>query len=143
MSKNLFWEKLEQLDFQAVKNQLLSKGHSMQEIQKSISYYKLFLYIKFIHPATRLVPPPVVDYIWHMHIMVDLSQYVKDCEYLFGHLLNHSSIVNSGAHHQETLETAFRKTKAYFKEFGVDFLEQEYTFSDIACVDLPLKAALA
>ena len=140
MSPNLFWEKLEQLDFEAVKNELLFTVFSIQEIEKSIRYYKLFLYIKFIHPRIILVPPPIVDCTWHTHIMVDLCQYVKDSEYLFGYLLNHCSTLSCTEQHQETLETAFSKTKAYFKELGVDFLEQEYTYSDIACVDLPLKA---
>ncbi|MGD1914143.1 MAG: hypothetical protein ACFB2X_25880 [Rivularia sp. (in: cyanobacteria)] len=116
MSKSLFWKKLEQLDFEAVKNELLFTGFSIQEIEKSIDYYKLFLYIKFINPGIRLVPPPIVDCTWHTHIMVDLCQYVKDSEYLFGYLLNHCSALNCTEDNQETLETAFRKTKAYFKE---------------------------
>lgn len=142
MSKNLFWEKLERLNFEAIKNELSSKGWLAQDIELGISYYKLFLYIKSIHPATRLVPPPIVDCTWHTHIMVDLCQYVKDCEYLFGYLLNHCSTVCCGDYYQENLETAFRQTKAFFKEFGVDLLEEEYKYSDIACVDLPLKATL-
>ena len=40
MSKSLFWKKLEQLDFEAVKNELLFTGFSIQEIEKSIDYYK-------------------------------------------------------------------------------------------------------
>lgn len=140
MSTILFWEKLEHLDFEAIKNELFFKGLSAQDIQVSLNYYKLFLYIKSIHPATMLLPPPIVDFTWHTHIMVDLCQYVKDCEYLFGYLLNHCSTASCGEQHQETLETAFSNTKVLFKEFGVDFLEQEYTSSNIACVDLPLKA---
>ena len=140
MSKNIFWEKLESLNFQAVENELFSKGWSSKDIKLSIHYYKLFLYIKSIHPETILIPPPIIDVVWHTHILVNISQYTKDCEYLFGYLLNHCSTVGFNEEHQPTLEKAFRKTKGFFKEFGIDFLEQEYTYDDIACVDLPLKA---
>ncbi|MEM1393630.1 MAG: hypothetical protein AAGG00_10120 [Cyanobacteria bacterium P01_H01_bin.150] len=142
MSKNLFWEKLESLNFETVKNELLYKGWSAQDVKLGLHYYKLFLYIKYIHPAIILVPPPIVDLTWHTHIMVDLSQYIQDCECLFGYLLNHCSTVGFYQDYQKTLETAFWKTKVFFKEFGVDFLEQEYTSDDIACVDLPFRTTL-
>ena len=142
MSKNLFWEKLENLNFETVKNELFCKGWSVQDVELGLYSYKLFLYIKYIHPAIILAPPPIVDLTWHTHIMVDLSQYIKYCECLFGYLLNHCSTVSFKEDYQQTLDKAFRKTKGFFKEFGIDFLDQEYTSDDIACVDLPFKTTL-
>ncbi len=133
-----FFNRVNNLDLQAVANKLMrSKGWTLEQTQLAINRYKLFLYIKYVHPATGLVPTKEIDDVWHTHIHVNLLKYNRDCEYIFGYILNH---VDSGEDEQ-TLQIygkAFNITKALFENtFGAGVLEHT-SFQTAACADIPI-----
>jgi hypothetical protein len=50
--------------------------------------YRRFLALIYVYPNKSLVPSPLVDEIWHNHIL-DTQNYHKDCELIFGRFLHH------------------------------------------------------
>lgn len=136
-----FFDRVNNLDLRAVEKQLISsKGWTVEKTQVAINRYKLFLYIKSVYPTAIMVPTQEIDAVWHAHIEVNLLNYIQDCDYLFGYILNHCSAVGSEKNEKtlQIYEQAFSLTKALFEEFfGVGILEN--TSSHIAaCADIPI-----
>jgi len=50
--------------------------------------YHYFLGLIDLYPDRPLVPTPVLDYVWHLHIL-DTQRYRRDCLALFGHFIDH------------------------------------------------------
>ncbi len=136
-----FWDKLNNLNLQAVEHKLMSsKEWTAEKTQVAINRYKLFLYLKSVYPAAVLVPTQEIDAVWHAHFEVNLRQYIEDCNYLFGYLLNHCS-ADGGEQNEQTLqiyEEAFSLTKALFEEFfGVEILDNT-SINMASCADIPI-----
>jgi len=50
--------------------------------------YKRFGYMNQVEPKTPLVPSPIVDVVWHMHIL-DTKPYHRDCMRYFNKFFHH------------------------------------------------------
>ncbi len=135
-----FFDRVNNLDFQAVTYKLISsQGWTVEKTQTAINRYKLFLYLKSVYPAAIMVPTQEIDAVWHTHIEVNLIQYIRDCDYIFGYILNHCSAISSEQNQEisQVYARAFTTTKALFAEFfGIDALDSTSTHA--ACADIPM-----
>jgi hypothetical protein len=61
---------------------------SSQDSTIAIEYYGYFLGLIDLYPDRELVPTPLLDYIWHRHIL-DTQRYRRDCLALFGQFIDH------------------------------------------------------
>jgi hypothetical protein len=50
--------------------------------------YRQFLALKMAYPDRDIVPTKAIDEFWHYHIL-DTAKYARDCERLFGCMLDH------------------------------------------------------
>lgn len=83
------------------------------------SLYRQYLTIRRRYPDETLVPPEIVDWVWHHHIL-DTRNYHRDCDALFGGYLHHTPS-GSQEKRERSDEDAWRKTRSMFvEEFGVD-----------------------
>ncbi len=144
-----FLDKLNSLNLQSVANKLISSeyGHAwtIQQTNIAINRYKMFLYLQFIFPDMELVPTKEIDEVWHAHILVDTSVYIKDCQNLFGYILHHRFTVQEITVQEQVScqdanqKSAFDTTKILFEQlFGLGVLGN----TEIAvapCVDLPIR----
>jgi hypothetical protein len=53
-----------------------------------IDHYCHFLCLMDLYPDRALVPTPMLDQVWHAHIL-DTSRYRRDCLALFGRFIDH------------------------------------------------------
>jgi len=85
----------------------------------SIVEYKRFLAIKKNYPDLEIAPSPLVDKVWHMHIL-DTKQYMKDCDYIFGSYMHHEPSFDPDEKEQVEMAKRYRITlDAYEKIFGM------------------------
>jgi len=66
-------------------------GISAAEARKRVQAYKQFLALKaasFDVDATKLSPPPLIDRVWHEHVL-DTKHYAPACLAAFGHPIHH------------------------------------------------------
>jgi hypothetical protein len=81
--------------------------------------YRQFLTLKAMNKAQMLVPPKLVDLVWHAHITFT-RQYMSDCDMMFGEYLHHEAATS------EDEEAAYSSlydsvtVASYRREFGVD-----------------------
>lgn len=87
------------------------------ELARAETLYRQFLSLHNSYPEAMLVPPAIVDYVWHAHIE-HTRQYMADCDMLFGHYLHHEpqdEAVTADQYESFTIP-------AYQKEFGESLL---------------------
>lgn len=58
------------------------------DLARAEDLYRKFLTLKGRYPNQVIVPPQIVDHVWHAHITFT-RQYMADCEMLFGGYLHH------------------------------------------------------
>ncbi|MTJ55934.1 glycine-rich domain-containing protein-like [Anabaena sp. UHCC 0253] len=94
-----FLQKLKQLDLGAIAYKLIcaeeGKGWTKQQTTQALLRYMMFLFLLNLYPNQNIIPTTEIDQVWHHHILVDVNKYIKDCEMLFGRLINHSSYPQS------------------------------------------------
>lgn len=96
-------------------------GLSDADTERAEELYRQYLTLCHKYPDMQVVPPKLVDEVWHAHIM-NTPKYTADCETLFGSFLHH-------APHSLESEGEFENTKElYKKEFLVDL--DNYGLSD-------------
>jgi len=85
----------------------------------AIFEYKRFLAIKKTYLKIELSPSPLVDEVWHMHIL-DTKQYMKDCDKLFGFYLHHAPSFGTSKEEKSAMGSRYSKTlqvyESLFKE---------------------------
>jgi hypothetical protein len=85
----------------------------------AIFEYKRFLTMKKNFPKLELSPSPMVDEVWHLHIL-DTRQYMKDCDRIFGNYIHHSPSFGDSEeekHHMgDRYEETLRIYEQLFKE---------------------------
>jgi Glycine-rich domain-containing protein-like len=57
----------------------------------AIEHYCYFLCLMDLYPDRALVPTPLIDQVWHAHIL-DTSRYRRDCLALFGRFVDHQPL---------------------------------------------------
>jgi len=84
----------------------------------SIVEYKRFLLLKSKFPKLELSPAPLVDQVWHMHIL-DTRQYMKDCERIFGSYMHHSPSFDPDEDEKQEMGDRYSKTLELYEDiFG-------------------------
>lgn len=94
-------------------------GLPASTIARAEELYRQFLTLKVMNPGQSLVPPKLVDLVWHCHITFT-RQYMSDCDMLFGEYLHHNAAETEeddaacGSLYDSVT------VAAYQREFGVD-----------------------
>lgn len=57
----------------------------------AIEQYGCFLCLMSLYPDRPLVPTPILDQVWHVHIL-DTQRYRRDCLALFGQFIDHQPL---------------------------------------------------
>lgn len=90
-------------------------GLNDADIARAEDLYRKFLTLKGMDFTKPVVPPRLVDEVWHAHITFT-RQYAADCELLFGEFLHHNPDVTDA-------EDLFNDTvAAYSSHFNVNLL---------------------
>jgi hypothetical protein len=88
-------------------------------VWSAIGEYKRFLRMKVAYPDMEISPSPLVDEVWHVHIL-DTRQYMKDCDKLFGFYLHHAPSFGNSQEEKKEMGDRYRKTlqvyESLFKE---------------------------
>jgi Glycine-rich domain-containing protein-like len=146
MENTTFLQKLKHINLEAVINKLMSSksghGWSAEKTQVAVNRYRMFLYVSHLYPYLQLVPTEEIDEVWHTHILIDTSNYIQDCQYLFGYILHHrSSFTLMGAVEQQNQNTAFAMTQKLFEQiFGGGTLFDN--IQSASCMVLPMDSGL-
>jgi hypothetical protein len=105
-------------------------GLSPSQAVEAVELYKQFWVLLARYPQIPLVPPAVVDRIWHLHIL-DTRRYREDCLFLVGEFVDHQphrgEISESGE-----VEDAWTLTLALFEHcFGCKVRSQLQTWQNL------------
>src|SRR5919202_2888806 len=112
-----FSSKLQELDLEPIKNQLMQSGWTRQQTTWAINRYKMFLSVIYLNPHTPLVPTQEIDFVWHCHIL-HTRKYYQDCQMLFGRFIHHEPDSLQGRQaDQLSLDAAFAQTTALFEYY--------------------------
>lgn len=85
-----FEQRLARVDLRAVMAHVQADtGLSDADIERAEDLYRKFLTLHHELPNAPLVPPRLVDEVWHAHITFT-RQYAADCELLFGEFMHHN-----------------------------------------------------
>ena len=64
-------------------------GLEGEDLTRAEDLYRKYLTLRSRYPEVTMVPPRIVDHVWHAHITFT-RQYMADCELLFGEYLHHT-----------------------------------------------------
>ncbi len=96
---------------------------TQEEREKSLMRYRRWLFVKYRHPNARLAPTRDIDLFWHLHMLAPVA-YNRDCDGLFGRLLDHDGGFGLGPGEQPILQQVFTETaELYEQEFGEPYRE--------------------
>lgn len=82
---------------------------SREQREKSLLRYRKWLGLKLIHPNARLSPTRDIDLFWHLHMLSPVA-YFRDCQRLFGRLLDHDGGFGKGEGELPRLIEVFTRT---------------------------------
>jgi hypothetical protein len=84
----------------------------------AIFEYKRYLIMKKNFPKLELAPSPLVDEVWHMHIL-DTRQYMKDCDRIFGFYVHHAPSFGDSEEEKDHMGDRYKQTLMIYEEvFG-------------------------
>jgi len=83
----------------------------------AISEYRRMLIIDQLYPEINIVPSPLVDKVWHTHIL-DTVQYHRDCLRMFGRYLHHAPSFGGMDEKKELLVQHASMLEKYQEHFG-------------------------
>lgn len=90
-------------------------GLSPSQAVEAVELYKQFWVLLARYPQMPLVPPAIVDRIWHLHIL-DTRRYREDCLFLVGQFVDHQPY-RGEIPESEKLEDAAMLTLALFDHY--------------------------
>lgn len=104
------------LDLSAIKDRVVKAGHcSKERIDDLEREYKRWLYLAFKYPTQELVVPPMIDEMWHEHILFTM-EYHAMCK-VGGFFLHH--VPRTSENFVGLTESARSSTEAlYQKHYG-------------------------
>lgn len=118
------WQKIQDLDLGPIAYKLLNPDDpkdalTEEEVRLGVDQYRKFLFLTETHSEAAVVPTPLVDKVWHAHIL-DTRKYMEDCDHLFGQYLHHFPYLGlRGDDDKQKLSDSFEETKRLFAEtFG-------------------------
>ncbi len=141
-----FFSKLQELDLEPIKNQLMQSGWTRQQTTWAINRYKMFLSVVYLNPHTPLVPTQEIDFVWHCHIL-HTRKYHQACQMLFGRFIDHEPDQKLWeVDEQLSLDTAFAQTQTllvqYFGEAALRDTSLEQLDSIFCTENLPQQQKL-
>jgi hypothetical protein len=84
-------------------------GTPPDELERDQRDYERFLVLAVVHPDEPLAPTRGIDRMWHLH-MLHPRAYVRDCERLFGDILDHDGGFGATPEEAPLLEAVFART---------------------------------
>lgn len=81
------------------------------DVAHALTEYQKFLLLCKEFPKQKIIPPSVIEKIWHMHIL-DTVNYSADCQKYFGYFLHHDPCLNGV--NPEELNTTIDSYRALF-----------------------------
>jgi len=94
------------------------KFYSAPVAWTAIVEYKRFLILKMKFPDVEIAPSPLVDEVWHMHIL-DTKRYMDDCNFIFGKYMHHVPSFEPDEEEQHEMFARFGQTMSLYKKvFG-------------------------
>lgn len=96
-------------------------GYAQDVADLAIEMYRKFLFLKATYPKDKIVPPKLVDDVWHEHIIFT-QDYIRTCEKINGAYIHHTPLepdcspADMMAH-----DAGWTRTKELFqREFQID-----------------------
>src|SRR5262249_32195246 len=94
-----------------------------EQTAKAIERYKKFLVLIAQDPRRAVAPTRDIDVIWHLH-MLSPRAYYKDCQRLFGMILDHDGGFGALPEDLPILQSTFEDTaRAWEDLFGEPYIE--------------------
>lgn len=113
-----FEQRLSRIDLSKVMEHVREDtGLGDADLARAEDLYRKFLTLCAQKPEMNIVPPRLVDAVWHAHITFT-RQYMADCELLFGSYMHHNPGIGEEASEQGFAETV----KTYQNAFGINLL---------------------
>lgn len=133
-----FLSKLNAIDFGPIVFKLMhaedSNPMTRAQAENAIKKYKMFLYLNFKYPNTRLVPNKLIDRAWHAHLL-DSQLYDLHCLILFKRKFHHFPYFGlRGKEDARIFLLAAGRSKVLFEEhFGTGILEGDFPDPSLCC----------
>lgn len=80
-----------------------------EQRERSLQRYQKWLLLKVFYPKARLAPTRDIDLFWHLHMLSPVA-YSRDCNRLFGQLLDHDGGFGKGPGELTRLQVVFTRT---------------------------------
>jgi hypothetical protein len=78
------------LDFDSIQKRLEKKlDLDSESVRECCQEYRKFLFLIHSYPEVQVVPGPLIDEVWHDHIL-HTKKYLEDCKRVFGKYIHHS-----------------------------------------------------
>ncbi|MGZ5281894.1 MAG: glycine-rich domain-containing protein [Bacteroidia bacterium] len=81
---------------------------------RAVNEYKKFIFLVAISP-NPLSPPPIIDQVWHLHLLYTKSYWVDLCENILGKPIHHNP-TKGGAEEKDKFAEWYNYTIAFYKE---------------------------
>jgi hypothetical protein len=111
-----FEQRLARIDLSKVMEHVREDtGLGDADLARAEDLYRKFLTLCAQKPEGGIVPPRLVDAVWHAHITFT-RQYMADCDLLFGQYIHHNPSIS-----EAEAEAGFANTVSiYASQFGVN-----------------------
>lgn len=117
-----FEQRLAKIDLSKVMEHVRADtGMDDATLARAEDLYRKFLTLKGLDTERFLVPPQIVDFVWHAHIIFT-RQYMDDCNLLFGSYLHHTPVTGDEGEASSSLFTDVT-VMSYKNHFGVDLYQ--------------------
>lgn len=102
----------------------LPAGWTDADIERAFLRYRRFLALVAVSPDTPIAPTQDIDVMWHLHMQSPLA-YQRDCQRLFGGVLDHDGGFGKGEGELERLMACFEQTATRWQiAFGEPYAER-------------------
>lgn len=116
VSDESFEQRLAKLDLKPVMAHVQEEyGFNDEELGRAEELYRHFLRLIASRKPNEavLVPPRIVDLVWHSHVLTTM-RYADDCQYLFGRFIHHIPMAGD-----KRMSHLNESTLDYFNQFPV------------------------
>ena len=96
----------------------MPEGWTEEDSKKHIARYEKFLKLIQKYPKQRFAPTKNIDKMWHLHMLSPVAYY-KDCQQLFGMILDHDGGFGALEEERPALGKVFEATaEMWMLEYG-------------------------
>jgi len=122
-SNSELWQRIEGFEIDDTNEELpfssrlaRENGWSHEKARNAIGEYKKFIYLVCVS-ASPLMPPEVVDQVWHLHRADTRSYWNEFCEHVVGRPIRHEPTEGGGARSYHILDQYAEARSLYEGEF--------------------------